>query len=152
MARREQLRLFISPRGEREKARLQRLGYSSSSSAGRFALSLLWSEVRQAAEEIGISPSRLARAGDVRIAAYHWWTEDKGDSLRQAYLRAPDKDRPQMRGYRKPVRSAANTVLIVLERRTASMRFQVGDTQKHLPSYFKQLNREGVPIRGRLRR
>lgn len=149
-----QLRLFVDPEYERKRNRLARLGYSSPKSADRFSHSLFWDEIRLEGEKIGLPARMFARDGDLRRAAYGWWVEDKGDRLRDAYIRQPisvrsgivdgKRVKPPMRGYRKRVSSSANRTLILLGKRTPSMRFAVGDTQAHIPSYFRQLQRAKV--------
>lgn len=155
--RREQLRLFVTPKYEAEKNRAIAQGYSSPKSADRFAQTEFWREIRREAERSGLPASWLTRSGKVRIAAYKWWVEDGGDAKRNAYMRRPIETRsgivrgkrakPPMPGYRKPVKSAANETLKLVGLRTGSMRFAVGDTQAHLPSYLRQLKAAKIPPR-----
>lgn len=166
MAAQRQLRLFVSPAYERRAARARRLGYSSPNSATRFGKSLMWDEIRLEAEKLGLPKEWLGFDGRLRRAAYRWWAEDGGDAKRDKYIRqSPEKrsgirvwrDRkgewrhkrvaPAMPGYRHPVASGANETLVLLQKRTQTMRFAVGDTQAHLPSYFRQLHRATVQAR-----
>lgn len=162
MAANRQLRLFVGSRTERENERALAQGYNSPASASRFARSLFWDDIRAMGEDANLPAREFRRDGALRKAAYRWWLEDGGSRKRDAYTRVSveqasgltaqrarngawkyKRTGPPMAGYRKPLSSAANETLILARRRTSSMRFAIGDTQAHLPSYFRQLSKAG---------
>jgi hypothetical protein len=122
----------------------KRQGYTSPASASRFARTKFWREIREEYEQLeGFHGTfALERGGSLRRNAYQWWREDPQAKL-ERYLE-PNKKR-------YAVGSAASKTLQILELRTPSMRFAVGDTQQHIKSYIRQIEAAGYTFKKRSR-